>query len=359
MLNFSEKLISHEEVFVSRYQRLMAWSLKIAGPDQDKAEDLVHDAYVHWTLVRPDLASIRNLDGYFYAMLHNMHVAELRRAARNPISAVSTIEYDLAFRFSLRANDQLHLTHVQDQLRAVCDYACRRKETSKGGSLLLLRFFHGYYPGELARLAGMSRVGVDSWLYRTRAEAKRYLENLGALKSIKQNGSHHSVGVSVTPEPTSRRRCHPRCDGNNSHHLLQVCANGAAIDFLDEIVERIYHSCHSGCLSNRKFCKFYSEPEPETLDCESLAHIASCRSCLEKASKVLQLPARTDRHSPDRLGRDQRRDEKGFEQKNGAANGHGLPPQPRRGWTRRRRASIGRWEDCRASLRSHAHGAPE
>ena len=61
-------------------------------------------------------------------MLRNMHVAELRRAVRNPATALSVIEYDSAFWGLPRANDEFHLTQMQDQLRTVCDYACARKE---------------------------------------------------------------------------------------------------------------------------------------------------------------------------------------------------------------------------------------
>lgn len=46
MLCLSKKAVSHEEVFLSRYQLLVTWSLKMADPDREKAEDLVHDAYI-------------------------------------------------------------------------------------------------------------------------------------------------------------------------------------------------------------------------------------------------------------------------------------------------------------------------
>jgi DNA-directed RNA polymerase specialized sigma24 family protein len=39
-----------------------------------------------------------------------------------------------------------------------------RKETSKAGSVLLLRFFRGYYPSELAQVLRTPRQVVDTWL---------------------------------------------------------------------------------------------------------------------------------------------------------------------------------------------------
>ncbi|HLA12342.1 MAG TPA: hypothetical protein VJ023_17280 [Pyrinomonadaceae bacterium] len=45
---------SHEDLFIERYQRLLAWSLKLTAHDRQLAEDLLHDAYVQFTLNRPD-----------------------------------------------------------------------------------------------------------------------------------------------------------------------------------------------------------------------------------------------------------------------------------------------------------------
>ena len=290
MLNLKKQTASHEALFLERYRKLMDWSLKVTGNDQNKADDLVHDAYIQWTLVRPDLDSIHNLDGYLYGMLRNMYAAELRRSLRNPTTDLSVIEYDSARLSLLRASDKLHVAFIQDQLRRVCDYACARKETSKAGSLLLLRFFHGYYPSEAGLIAGITRVAVDSWLRLARAEAKLYLEKPEALKFFKENGN----GVQ-----------------------FRVSSNTNETDFLDEVSERIFHSCQSRCPSNKKLHTFYSSTEIEPLNCESLAHIASCETCLEKASKILRLPPKKDRYPPDRLGRDPRPGEKSFGKKNG------------------------------------------
>ena len=193
MLKLSKKKANHEELFLNRYPELLSWSLQISGYDRDRAEDLVHDAYLQWILVRPDLLTIRNLDGYLYGMLRNMHCAELRRSIRAANTSLSVVEYDSAVLSLQRATDEAQTTHMQDQLRTVCRYACVRKETSKAGSLLLLRFFHGYYPGETAKLAGIRRVTVDSWLRIARNEAKSYLENPEALKFMSGD---------ATPQPT-------------------------------------------------------------------------------------------------------------------------------------------------------------
>jgi DNA-directed RNA polymerase specialized sigma24 family protein len=56
------KEVSHEGVFLARYGPLRAWALRLTGGDAARAEDLVHDAFVQFTLARPDLARVQHLD---------------------------------------------------------------------------------------------------------------------------------------------------------------------------------------------------------------------------------------------------------------------------------------------------------
>src|ERR1700730_9662713 len=53
----------HEETFLERYRRLRAWALQLTENHREQAEDLVHDTYFQFTLIRPDLKAIGNLDG--------------------------------------------------------------------------------------------------------------------------------------------------------------------------------------------------------------------------------------------------------------------------------------------------------
>src|SRR5262249_44285261 len=87
---------SHEEVFIERYARLRSWSLQLSENDRDLAEDLLHDAFIRFTLARPDLEAIQNLDSYFYGMLRNLHLLQVRRLVRNRLQQLSIIEYDSA-----------------------------------------------------------------------------------------------------------------------------------------------------------------------------------------------------------------------------------------------------------------------
>jgi RNA polymerase sigma factor (sigma-70 family) len=292
MLRLPKKEATHEELFLDRYPELMSWALQISSYDRTKAEDLVHDAYIQWTLVRPNLQAIHNLEGYLYGMLRNMHSAELRRAFRASSTSLSVVEYDSALLSLQQASDEVRTAQMQDHLRSVCAYACVRKQTSKAGSLLLLRFFHGYYPGEAARIAGIKRVTVDSWLRIARAEAKLYLEDPEALRFMKEKAK---------PTPV-------------------FSANRSECEFLDEISERITQSCCGPCLRDKELSAVYTEAESEPLDCETLAHIVSCQRCLTKAGKILNLPSKDDRYPPDFLGRDPQPGEKSIRKQRGPHN---------------------------------------
>ena len=195
------KGVSHEEVFLARYGPLRAWALRLTGGDAARAEDLVHDAFVQFTFARPDLARVQNLDGYLYQMLRNLNTSQMRRANRRRGDEPAVFEYDSA-EFVLRAADPRDLIRVQDELRQVCHYACVRKESSKAGSVLILRFMHGYYPVEIARFTGSTREAVEERLRVARNEARQYLKDPESLRFInKERGARAaSTGYVQTPE---------------------------------------------------------------------------------------------------------------------------------------------------------------
>jgi hypothetical protein len=63
MLNLSPVTIEREDVFIERYDRLLAWSLQMTERDRVLAEDLLHDLFIQFTLNELDLKQIANLDG--------------------------------------------------------------------------------------------------------------------------------------------------------------------------------------------------------------------------------------------------------------------------------------------------------
>src|SRR5262249_22584859 len=93
------------------------------------------------------------------------------------------LDYDSA-ELCLRSADVRELLQVRQELWAVCDYACLRKESSKAGSVLILRFFRGYYPTEIACILGSPPRLANDWLRIARIEARAYLENPSALRFV-------------------------------------------------------------------------------------------------------------------------------------------------------------------------------
>src|SRR5260370_13127682 len=73
---------THESAFIERYQQLYKWALILTKQNQHQAEDLLHDAFVQFSLSHPDLQAIQNLDGYLYTILLNLRVSHMPRGTR-------------------------------------------------------------------------------------------------------------------------------------------------------------------------------------------------------------------------------------------------------------------------------------
>src|SRR5689334_22416471 len=179
------KPTSPEDLFIQRYDVLMSWALALTNHNRAQAEDLVHDAFIQFTLRRTDLAAIENADAYLNRMLRNMYLSQVRRATLAQESSFSIANYDSA-EIGLRSIDARERTDVQDDLRQICQYACARKESSKAGCVLILRFFHGYYPSEIAEVLRVTRKAVDRYLLIARRESKLYLSDITALKFMRE-----------------------------------------------------------------------------------------------------------------------------------------------------------------------------
>ncbi|MCI0486139.1 MAG: RNA polymerase sigma factor [Blastocatellia bacterium] len=269
---------SYEDLFIRRYGRLLDWSLQLTRHDRDEAEDLLHDAFIQFTLGRPDLEAIENLDGYLYAMLRNMRLSRVRRAARGPVALPSLIDYDSA-ELSLRAADERTRIHVQDEIGRVCHYACIRKETSKAGSVLILRFFHGYYPSEIAQVMQSQRRAVDDWLRISRREARVFLDDPRRLNFLGDR------------EPARTAR---------------IGLGLSTVDFMRELRCAIYRSRRSKCLTGTRLRELYGSGHTGPADCAILAHIVSCPQCLDEVNRLLGLSPLRDRFPTDMLGPDSR-----------------------------------------------------
>jgi len=167
----------HEQAFLARHDQILKWSRQLCADRPWQAEDLAQDAFVQFMAMRPDLDRIGNLDGYLFTLVRNLYRSPLyRNWPLRPVS-LSILDFD-SIEDGLRSidrNAKEHLRKVAQNLTAICEFACQRKETSKAGSLLILRFFHGFGVHETAAIMGISRAAVDERLRLARKEAHEYL----------------------------------------------------------------------------------------------------------------------------------------------------------------------------------------
>lgn len=287
---------AHEEVFLARYGKLRSWALQLTEHDRERAEDLVHDAYIQFTFAQPDLDAISNLNGYLYSLLRNLHLSQLRRSSRRQHRTISIVDYDSA-EIGLRAADPRERIRLQDQLREVCKYACMRKETSKAGSVLILRFLHGYYPREIAQVMRCTREAVEERLRVARSEARQYLENPKSLRFLGHQGSEpRAVATGLSGEPHISEKSQSANDGFAR----------TVDEFLNELRRMIFDSRNGECLTRDQFENLYGDGSRSGINHVTLAHTVSCPACLDELNRLLDLPSLDERFPTDTLGTDTR-----------------------------------------------------
>src|SRR5262249_37681620 len=114
----------------------------------------------------------------------NIHLSEFRKSTRQALRTISIVEYD-SVSLGLRQLNPTSRAQAQDELRAICQYACLRKASSKAGSVFILRFFHGYFPGEIARLCHSSSPAISELIRAGRQEAVAWLRSPEQLHFLK------------------------------------------------------------------------------------------------------------------------------------------------------------------------------
>ena len=268
---------THEEVFVEHYDWLVRWALRLSEGLHEDATDLVHDLYLQLIRTRPnfDTANEDRVRAYLYTMLHNLAISKARRSGRDPLSALSIVDYD-SVEYGLASVDRSQLIFVRSDLGRICEYAARRKHTSRAASVLILRFFLSYYPSEILRILKTTRVAVENHLRSARIEARAYLRQPRSLRFLGHDITLTTTTVSLPDDPELlfldlRRRLIETSPGE--------CSS-------DEVIEARYLS---GCA---------------LMDIAELAHVVGCWRCLEKTNQVLGLPGLATRFPADAIDRD-------------------------------------------------------
>src|ERR1035438_5683794 len=124
------------------YGSLRKWGLVLTRGDRAMAEEIVQDLCLYFTVAKPDLSQVANLDGYLYTCLRNIYLSALSHSSREAVQTVNIADFD-SIRFALSTRTSDRLLERQNELRRICNYAVWRKDLSKSASYFILHFFHG------------------------------------------------------------------------------------------------------------------------------------------------------------------------------------------------------------------------
>lgn len=100
--SWQSRPVSAADFVRERYDEVFEWCLQITGNDFAEAEDLVHDAYVLFRNSSTSTADVRNLEGYVYVVLPNLHRSRYERKRRHV--PIPILDYDCA-RIGLATTD--------------------------------------------------------------------------------------------------------------------------------------------------------------------------------------------------------------------------------------------------------------
>jgi len=289
---------SLEAAFIKHYDWLIRWGLQFTNNDRARAEDLVQEVFAQFAFAHTDLSRVQDIPSYLYVTLRNTHVSAIRLAGRSHTHPQSIVEYSVADK-AVGASDPYSLYQTQDELRRVCQYACVRKQSSRAGSVLILRYFLGYHLSEVGAVLGGSSQAVRQCLRFARNEARLFLDTPGALKFIDRNQT-----VDLDFPQT-------------------VCAAG---ELPAKLRVAIFRSCQGECLASTSLRDLYAKGHIVKADNLTLAHIVSCPRCLDTANRALGLPLLAQRHPADALGPNNnwRGDQGGGQSGGGGPVGNGI-----------------------------------
>jgi RNA polymerase sigma factor (sigma-70 family) len=259
-----------EVEFLSRYDQLLKLAQKLTDADRSLAQDVVHDAFVQFMLSSTDYGSIDNVDHYLHKVVRNVHRTHIRQRSTGRLEQLSETTQDAT---PMPFTDPYGIVQARNLLVTICRYVCQRKDTSIASSILVLRFLHGYYPNEVAKLTHRTRSAVDGLLKSARRDLKGHLS--------KQPVYH--VGEDLETYQASDSWTGVILDGFGMRRILFDARKGQCFD--QKQLQGIYSN------ANVRLSRF------------ELSHLVSCPPCLDEANVILHLPLLRDRSPIDVLSK--------------------------------------------------------
>lgn len=263
-LKFEKKSRDHETIFLNHYDWLLDWARQHTQGASEEAEDLVQDLYVRFVQMKsgPDFTDEDQIRAYLYTSLKNLFISKKLRSGRDAVAGLLAVDFD-SVEFAISAVDRSQLLHVRSDLASICEYACIRRKTNRAASALILRFFLGYFSTEVMALLKAKRSNVDTLIETARLEAKAYLNRPGVLRFLSRGERKSPTFPRYLPEQPEA--------------------------LFAELQRRIFSETQGTCLPPDELGDRYLRPDAPAFNTQEVAHLASCGTCLNQASRLLGL----------------------------------------------------------------------
>jgi len=261
-------LIDHvtpESVYTAKFEWLMRWAMHFCENDRQAAEDLVQDTFAQMLSSWESIRNLHQPEQFLYSCLRYGFLRQRRLGRRILMERLTSVDYESMVVSARQSRGQEN--EWQNELRRVVAFLCWRKEAIKSASLLLLRFFHGFFPAEIAKIAILPRTSVYDAIDYARQETKAHLSDPKKLQIM-----HH--GTPPAPE------------------FAPVLP---ADQFVEELLNAIFASRQSACMPPSALLHRYEGEAAIPIDSQLMAHLASCRICLDLVCRNLDLPPRGSR----------------------------------------------------------------
>src|SRR5215475_11384993 len=89
-----QKAAAPTQVLELYYGKLRKWGAILTRGDKGMAQEIVHDLCLYFTVVKPDLSQVENLDGYLYTSLRHIYLSALTRSSREAVQLVNIADFD-------------------------------------------------------------------------------------------------------------------------------------------------------------------------------------------------------------------------------------------------------------------------
>jgi RNA polymerase sigma factor (sigma-70 family) len=269
-----EKSLDHEGIFLDHYGWLLKSARDLCHGSREEAEDLVQDMYVNFVLSQStvDTRNPDQLRGYLYRTLKNLFIRKSKRS-RDSATNLTISDYD-SIEIALSSVDGNELLLVRSRLTEICEYARVRRMTHKAASVLILRFFFGYLPSEIAKVLKSNRAAVDKLTHTARLEVKAYVSEPGTLHFL-QKKPEGMTSEKILPVVKKRKANLP-----DDPVELKAELRGQILSWNDGL-----------CFNKEALSITYTETREQHPSTVELAHLVTCKACLNTANEILGIPS--------------------------------------------------------------------